>query len=1458
MKKPDTMNHLRFFFLLLASFLLAAPAQGQTPTCLDFQDIPLGTVYSAANGNMPGDLILTEENVGVTIGEFHLPNGNTVFGSVTALASPPNFTLGDGVALLSDEMNLIFDFSALSGPLLGAGFGFLEGGGLKNISVNGGDVFVLESFADLPAIVAPGIESQVVYLPGVTPPVGTVLFSGPVHSLTVGGAEIILDNVCFLIEEPNPGCALSNLVFDLQDCDGTGHYNALVNFEYDSVSLAGFSLLLDGQPYGNFSYEDLPVSIGPFFGDGLTSHQIEIVDLANPDCSITGTLESPDCSSDCLAFEGLDQGAIYGQAGGDSPGDLIFTEAGVKVSVHEFDTGGGSVLFGNALVENDPFQTNPPINGNYLFTSNINLVFDFTFLSQPVFAVRFGFVEQGGVLNLQVNGGDLHVVDHFSELPQEVAPGVTATVHQSPGNNWGWVLLEGPVEMLLVGGQELSLDNFCYFQENLPCEISNVTAELTPCENGQFFVILDFDYQNVGNQGFKVQGNGVVYGSFAYGDLPVTIGPLNGNGVTEYEFVVKDIAHPDCQNFTGIDPVDCGGNEPCEIYDLVVEPGECNGDGQYNLTIDFQVQNPGNDFFEVFYNNQIIGYFPLADLPVTIENFEDNGEAVVVIKVCINDANPACCKVKEFESPCPGGDPCLITDLSAEVLPCENGQFYVILNFEYQNVGGEGFKVQGNGVVYGTFEYGDLPVTIGPLNGNGVTVYEFVVKDILHPDCQDFVVIDPVDCGVDPCEIYDLVVEPGECNGDGQYNLTIDFQVQNPGNDFFEVYYNGQVIGFFPLADLPLTIENFEDNGESLVDIKVCINDANPACCKIAVFESPCPGGNPCHIFDLVAETTPCENGQFYVILNFEYQNVGGEGFKVVGNGNNYGVFEYTSLPITLGPFNGDGVTVYEFGVFDLLHPDCGDDTFIDPVECEGGEPCEIYDLVVEPGECNGDGQYNLTIDFQVQNPGNDFFEVYYNNDVIGFYPLADLPLTIENFEDNGEAVVVIKVCINDSNPACCKVTEFESPCPGGDPCLITDLSAEVLPCENGQFYVILNFDYQNVGGEGFKVQGNGVIYGTFEYGDLPVTIGPLNGNGVTVYEFVVKDILHPDCQDFVVIDPVDCGAEGDVWPGDANSDNIANNIDLLNLGIAFGAIGPTRNESSIAWEAWPSMDWAEIFPSGVNFKHADCDGTGSVDGADIEAIEFNYNKTHGDPLPVQYSEGDENDPPLFADLPAQGAVEAGDEIEVPIKLGTAENSVNNIYGLAFTIHFNPELIDPMSVDLVYPVSWLGAPGVNLIRVDKKFVEEGVIDVALVRTDANPVSGFGTIMAFIGIIDDVLGKHELKIEISKVRAITFDDVVLPLRFPEETIIISSAKEAAPLTEGLVAFPNPAREEISWRLSANQQTDYAAIADLNGRLLREQFGAATSMSLQDLPAGLYLLKVQAGEALYVARFVRAGL
>ena len=69
-----------------------------------------------------------------------------------------------------------------------------------------------------------------------------------------------------------------------------------------------------------------------------------------------------------------------------------------------------------------------------------------------------------------------------------------------------------------------------------------------------------------------------------------------------------------------------------------------------------------------------------------------------------------------------------------------------------------------------------------------------------------------------------------------------------------------------------------------------------------------------------------------------------------------------------------------------------------------------------------------MTIDFEYENPGNDYFDVHVRDDVfIGFYSLSDLPITIEEFELSGYDYDYIKVCIND-NADCCDEMEWEAP----------------------------------------------------------------------------------------------------------------------------------------------------------------------------------------------------------------------------------------------------------------------------------------------------------------------------------------------------------------------------------------------------------------------------------------------
>ncbi len=79
-----------------------------------------------------------------------------------------------------------------------------------------------------------------------------------------------------------------------------------------------------------------------------------------------------------------------------------------------------------------------------------------------------------------------------------------------------------------------------------------------------------------------------------------------------------------------------------------------------------------------------------------------------------------------------------------------------------------------------------------------------------------------------------------------------------------------------------------------------------------------------CSIDAINAEITACEEDLFDISINFEYENTS-ENFTVTGNGNNYGTFAYSELPITLTSLDADCETPYEFVVTDVENNDCSD-----------------------------------------------------------------------------------------------------------------------------------------------------------------------------------------------------------------------------------------------------------------------------------------------------------------------------------------------------------------------------------------------------------------------------------------------------------------------------------------------------------------------------------------------------
>jgi len=384
------------------------------------------------------------------------------------------------------------------------------------------------------------------------------------------------------------------------------------------------------------------------------------------------------------------------------------------------------------------------------------------------------------------------------------------------------------------------------------CAIGDIEVIPTPCDELGFFdVFLDFEYENTGNEGFTVEGNGVNYGNFEYSALPIVINDLEGDGITFYEFVVRDIQFPDCSNFAELGIIECFGG-PCNIWDLIVDDHPCE-EGMFNVYIDFEYENVSDTGFALYVNYDLYGTYAYDDLPLeSVGPFAGDGTTVyhfyvtdLVYDDCLEDANlgPINC----------GSGDCVIGDIDVTILPCnEENEFMVLLDFEYANTSDE-FTVQGNGVFYGTFLYANLPVEIGPLLGDGVTAYEFGVSDAVYDDCSNFTVIDPVSC-------------------------------------------EGETA--FP---------NF------------------------------------------TTEVISCENEMYELQLNFEVSNGGSQGFKIIGNGQDYGSYDYSQLPLSIGPLPTDGETPYHFIAKDKEFLNFGNWNKLIPFTCESlgmGEPEINHEIV--------------------------------------------------------------------------------------------------------------------------------------------------------------------------------------------------------------------------------------------------------------------------------------------------------------------------------------------------------------------------------------------------------------------------------------------------------------------------------------------------------------------------------
>jgi hypothetical protein len=203
--------------------------------------------------------------------------------------------------------------------------------------------------------------------------------------------------------------------------------------------------------------------------------------------------------------------------------------------------------------------------------------------------------------------------------------------------------------------------------------------------------------------------------------------------------------------------------------------------------------------------------------------------------------------------------------------------------------------------------------------------------------------------------------------------------------------------------------------------------------------------------------------------------------------------------------------------------------------------------------------------------------------------------------------------------------------------------------------------------------------------------------------------------------------APDSVWPGDANYDGVANNFDVLALGLAYGKNGPLRSNANLSWTPQFSLDWSDKIFGNLDIKHVDTNGDGVINMADTTAIQQNYGAIHQRPTDITTGIA----PDVFIVLD-DDSLSRNETDTAEIHIGDAISGVTNLYGVAYRIAYDTSLIQPSSVVVEAVDSWFADPDVNaIIFTSTQLPLSGAVDIAMSRFNLMPRSGAGMVARLI-------------------------------------------------------------------------------------------------------------------------------
>ncbi|HFA51922.1 MAG TPA: T9SS type A sorting domain-containing protein [Bacteroidetes bacterium] len=347
------------------------------------------------------------------------------------------------------------------------------------------------------------------------------------------------------------------------------------------------------------------------------------------------------------------------------------------------------------------------------------------------------------------------------------------------------------------------------------------------------------------------------------------------------------------------------------------------------------------------------------------------------------------------------------------------------------------------------------------------------------------------------------------------------------------------------------------------------------------------------------------------------------------------------------------------------------------------------------------------------------------------------------------------------------------------------------------------------------------------------------------------------------------------IWPGDIDRNEIARNDDLLYLGVAMGKdpAGANRNPASILWAAQPSENWLLELPNGANYKNADCNGDGKVDDLDYYILDLNYDKRTptymADETVAPFAEGG-----LYIDLSKEVVTPTDNFVKRLVKgdiyLASENEPLPFLYGISFSIKYDPDIWEPGLGGLVLPDSTFLGNADGVLSIGKIIPEEGRIEVAFSRKDGQAVSNaWGKLGQFRLILREdapIMGSNgteDISFPFFDAQGVGNQENFFLLGAKSDTVTITNMPTtvAEKYSDNILLqiMPNPNSGAFNLFFEKNNLPMEIYVFDFQGKYIwggevpvnSQRFSVDLS---ETIPAGLYFIKLMRGDGYFTTRKV----